>query len=529
MRGNRGNFGIIAVAILAVGCGERVGRTSRSYLDGPLPTMPGGTTTTIPTTTTTSPAGTTTTTTSPSGSTTTSTGPVATTTTTTKPTTTTYVPGPLPVAPVPIPSPGTGALIHVDSSVASSGDGSAAAPFKTIQEGLNVAQPGESVVVHGDASGSGRVYSTGLSFPTAGSAGAPVTLRAADGEKVIISWAAAISFNRDHLLIKDLIFDHMDAATDFFKVSGKNVTFDGVEVRNGQRDGFEIMSTSMNTIIARSKIHDFQWYSTGGVREDAHCIVTNPGASFFYLMNNDIFDCTGDCIQFYGEDSTPWTSYVHDALVYGNRMHTSLGANSENAIDVKGLMNSVVRANDIYGFTGNKAVVFQKGSKDILFTENFVHDSQRGLEVRKEGGKAPSEWEISHNVFYRMSGLTAGSYAIKTDGVTDVTIVHNTVVETGEFMRNELGGITNGVIRNNLSFNAAAPRIRDTWVNVTVSNNGWFNTPAGALAGSGDVTGTDPLLDSGFKPLMGSPVIDKGFNLGKPFNFAAPDLGAKEY
>ena len=79
------------------------------------------------------------------------------------------------------------AEIHVDAaSKAAQADGSAGTPYRTVAEGLKTAGPGDTVVVRAG------LYRESVRVP-GGEAGRPVTLKAAPGERVILSGAVAVS------------------------------------------------------------------------------------------------------------------------------------------------------------------------------------------------------------------------------------------------------------------------------------------------------------------------------------------------
>lgn len=70
-------------------------------------------------------------------------------------------------------------IIYVNASAQAGGDGSASAPFRTIQEGVNRATPGSQVLV---ADG---VYSESVMFPASGTAGNWIQVRAQGGGAVL--------------------------------------------------------------------------------------------------------------------------------------------------------------------------------------------------------------------------------------------------------------------------------------------------------------------------------------------------------
>jgi len=71
------------------------------------------------------------------------------------------------------------AVLHVNGKAPAGGNGSASAPFRTIQEGINKAQPGTQVLV---ADG---IYQESLTFPVSGSPGKWIQVRAAGNVGVL--------------------------------------------------------------------------------------------------------------------------------------------------------------------------------------------------------------------------------------------------------------------------------------------------------------------------------------------------------
>lgn len=72
-------------------------------------------------------------------------------------------------------------VIYVSASATSSGNGSYSSPYKTISKAAKSAKPGDTVYIKGG------IYRETLKPANSGTASAPITYKAADGEKVVIS------------------------------------------------------------------------------------------------------------------------------------------------------------------------------------------------------------------------------------------------------------------------------------------------------------------------------------------------------
>jgi hypothetical protein len=394
-----------------------------------------------------------------------------------------------------------------------------AKPGDNLSAKLAMLQPGDTLLLRGGT------YSDGISLPRSGSAGMLLTIRAFPGEKPIISTGnAVLSLNKDYWLIEGIVFDHQKNASDAVPVSGSNNLVRRCEFRNGQRDCFDGKGSSRNNVIENCIIRDFVWKPGS----DAHGIVLNPGARGWIIRNNTIYNCGGDCIQLYADDSTKVADYIKNLTIAGNIFYTTLGSASENALDFKGVDSCLVEANEMYGFA-NKAWVVQKGCRNITARFNVIHDSQRGMEFRGEGGKTQADIRLLKNILYNIQDY----YAVKFDGVANVEMANNTIANiNATCLRIEGKGVQGGYFRNNLIYQAQAPSLAGTF-DCQFDHNGWFQAAAKSLSGTGDRSGNDPLFTNAakfdFTLQANSPAIDAGVKVGLAFKGAAPDLGAQEF
>ena len=161
-------------------------------------------------------------------------------------------------------------------------------------------------------------------------------------------------------------------------------------------------------LLARNKIHGV----TYGPGRDAHCILTRGTAHRMAVIDNKIWNATGDCIQVEHEDGQ-----ATDLIVRGNTMYTKLGWRSENALDVKG-GTGLAEANIVHGFRdcpgadepnseGEDPDPSATGSSGAGF---FIHDKAH-------------DWKLLHNLVY---DCTLG-FRILNAACHNVTIKGNTV------------------------------------------------------------------------------------------------------
>ena len=163
-----------------------------------------------------------------------------------------------------------------------------------------------------------------------------------------------------------------------------------------------------------------------------------------------------------------------------------------------------------------------------------------------------TNWSIHHNTFNNLSNGYPGEIVrSQQTGIHNVKIHNNTVEFSGTATMNFLGlhkgQSTNIDIKNNLVINSNTSY--NWWPNqlifteggasisgLTVSNNFLSNLSVGYSAGSivNNLTGDPKISKSGarpnpyFVPSTGSPLIDKGVNVGHAFQGSAPEIGAHE-
>lgn len=426
---------------------------------------------------------------------------------------------------------------YVDNNAAPGGNGSYANPWQEIQTGLNNLNAGDTLFIRGDIADE-RIYeqTSSLSFPASGTVAAAIVVKAYKGEKVAVTMTGTTSLcvfdNDDFWVIEDVRFEQNGVASDCIRIrnGSKGVTFRRCIVRNGTRDGFDI---SHGDSILIDSCTLFNFYVAG---LDAHGIVLEDGVGNIFT-NNEIYDCSGDCIQIISGNSS-------ETLIEGNHLHIEYQTNCENAVDVKSTAGlTVIRNNICYGFqdsddSDGTAIIVHGFSPQTLIEENIICDCDGGIRVNKTSYGTPTDVTIQKNLMYHIGFETSTGRrdGIYVDGAQDINVYNNTVHDVNRYALycSEDDSVINMLVHNNIFSDANRVRYRNYYGSVAVSHNGYFNISYSLPAETSFcVVGNDPgfadPINGDFSLLSTSVCIDTGIDVGLPFAGTAPDLGAFEY
>jgi hypothetical protein len=273
------------------------------------------------------------------------------------------------------------------------GAGTVAAPFARLQEALNVAQPGDHVVV---APGT---YAEVVTTVRAGTAQSPITLRARDarGSAIVTAAGRVLTVNHAYVTVQALVLDGQFGADDVVRVSGgaTGLTLRNVEVRSTSRDGIDIGATQ-DVLIEGSLIH--HTLNAAGGRTDAHGIVAGA-ARRLTIRDTEVHTFSGDAFQIDPGRALPGWG---DVLIEGCRFWlrplpapvNGFAAGvvpGENAVDTKvgsGLPRPslIIRNSEFFGFGGglitNMAALNLKENVDAVVDRVTIHGSEIAFRLR---------------------------------------------------------------------------------------------------------------------------------------------------
>ena len=431
---------------------------------------------------------------------------------------------------------------YVDGLVATSGTGSISSPFKTIQQGLNAAQPGDSVIVR---AGTYTQAST-LTFPRSGQAGLPITLKAAAGEAVLVQTQPGANISliqtaRSYITIEDLTFDgNYSTANGLIRLDagGAFQVFRRCEMRRQGNHLLRIESSDL--LVEDCNIHHA--ISPISPDTDAHCAHSQTGFRHTFLRC-DLHHATGDLWQ--GSRDGAWGDIVFDScdlhieLADGGCNGIAAGTPiTENHLDTKnaaGVTNSnvTVRYSLVHGSRNGRllgtdaALNLKDGVTGFYIYGNRIYNNDWAFRLRYPS----TDYHVYNNLIYD------NNLAVRLeDGIANLAFLNNTFYNNTTLIQN-VGSAAPLNWKNNIFATASG----SVWPG-TFLNNLFWNVPNASLQSTNGNRIANPLFaNAGLYDLhlaAGSPAIDAALALtevaadidGDPRPVgAACDIGADEF
>jgi len=427
---------------------------------------------------------------------------------------------------------------YVDNSGAD-GDGSIGNPWNNIAGHTADLSAGDTMHVRGDSPGSRIYVESPIVCEIVGSSGSRVTLKAYTGEGVTIKTPGAnhsISLRANYWTLDGLDFDKDYIGHSQIQIRAANYAIiQNCDLAQSGGDGaiyFAGGYTTTNTLIDNCIIRDT--FKTNV--SDSHGILIAGTRSGITISNCTIYDIRGDGICALGGEPVT-TVTVEDCHLY-----TTIGKCSENGCDFKSgdptirdcVFNGFRYCDGTCGGNGGgigAALVIQNDVTDCLVEDNEFYDCESGIAVGEFNGGT-----IQKNLFYEFvpespspAWLAAAVWVSWNDGLE---IHDNTFHDMPEYLYRLSSTATNIEFRNNLAYDTNQIGVSEG-ASYDSDYNGWFDC-TDTLVGAHDTTGSG---DPGFVNAAGddytllatSVCIDKGVDVGLPYNGTAPDLGYAEY
>ncbi|CAO3459821.1 hypothetical protein [Azospirillum argentinense] len=382
--------------------------------------------------------------------------------------------------PEPEPEPETPAPTTFYVAPAGSDDtpGTEAAPFATLHKAHAVAQPGDLIYARGGV----HALTAPLALTRSGAASRRIKLWAYPGETPVLDGAALTAGADSGWAVR-------------LAASGWHLK--GLEIRNAKTGGLRVEGTAADNLIETLRAHGCDDGAGGGTG----VALTGSGAGN-RLLNVDSHTNRGDGFAITG------AAVVTGCRAWGN-------------------------GNDGFITAGGAELAHCWAWKNG-FLASGAASTGTGYGVRAGGAATVRHCLAWDN---RADGFTDGSPAGGASAA--VSVLNNTAWRNGARGFRLDFGTADHTVRNNLSLANAnvTPAVRGA-----ASHNSWQLEQSGVIAlSSADFASVNPTVAQGprgadgalpatdFLTLAGdSDLVDKGTDVGLPFNGTAPDLGARE-
>jgi parallel beta-helix repeat protein len=302
----------------------------------------------------------------------------------------------------------SGNTYYVAPNGSDSNNGSESSPFQTIQKGADVAQPGDTVLVHGGS------YDK-FSVPTSGTQAQPITFRANPGEQPVISAPGNTA-----IVLSGVSFIIVDGLTS--NGSGDGIIIQGAgsgnnhilncEVAFSGGTGIGIQDGAHDNLVKNCRIHDnvqdnfnprgraSMW---GAGMTARHQAINNVFEDNYIYWNNgegtSAFDASDGSVWRRNVIADNWGENLYvdgskDDIIEGNLIYLSPEAKNWNSNfnnNAEGIGVSV----EPYDSPPST-----RDSTGLKISNNIVVNTARGLSsFVEEGGHTFSGWVVTNNTF----------------------------------------------------------------------------------------------------------------------------------
>lgn len=449
----------------------------------------------------------------------------------------------------------SGATYYVATTGSDSANGSAAAPWRTIQHAMNTVPAGATVQV------AGGTYSELVTITRSGSATAGyITLTSAPGQLATIDGTGlgipqgqqglVTLQNASYVRVVGLQLQNYTSHSSSLVPAGLLVEGSGdhIEIRNnhihnivttittssGDAFGLAVYGTATtpisNLIIDGNEVdHLITGYSES--------LTVNGNVQNWQVTNNRVHDNNNigiDAIGFEGTAPTTSLDQARNGWIAGNTVYNITSTN-----------------NPAYNNQPGADGIYVDGGTHITVEQNSVQAADLGIELASEHFGRDTSYVTARNnlVFYsNVTGISIGGYSSSVGGTDHCTIVNNTLFEndttqsgTGEFQVQYHA--SNNLFANNILYANGQGLLVNSFVAsstppVTLENDLFYTSDSGASAewiwnnhtyttlsgfqqaSQSESSGllADPLFTNMTTPDLrlsaGSPAIGSGVNLG---------------
>jgi len=309
----------------------------------------------------------------------------------------------------------------------------------------------------------------------------------------------------------------------------QNVEVDDLHVDENTGYGIKAIGPSGNNAISSLKIHD------------SRVSVAPTG-----LWNNG--SAPNIAIEL-------WSVVLTSCEIYNTYVDNTISLVNSNSPPANGIQSIRVHHNtlDMDTRSSGTGYAVELSIHDAEVDHNYFLKGTQGI---ANWDNAVRNWDIHHNVFYALQAIYPGEMVrSQWSGLHNVKFYNNTVEFASTQTMNVIGAyggtsedldVWNNLFINNNTVYSYYPNSLihlengATLSNLLVRNNSFDRLPIGTVPGAytSNLTSDPKIKKSGvrpdpfYQPLLGSPLIDAGIQIGTiipPLTGLLPDIGAYEY
>ncbi|AVV46051.1 pectate lyase [Streptomyces sp. P3] len=409
-----------------------------------------------------------------------------------------------------------GKVFYVSPTGSDSAAGSEAAPWKTFAHAQSVAQAGDTVYFRGGTYAYSRANAgcksqtdkvDAITLNKSGSSGSLINYVAYPGEKPVFDFSQmkddcrikGIDITGNWIRLKGLTVtgvpqnNNLNHESWGIWISGSNNTFEQLDLHHNMGPGLFIQDGGGNLVLNSDSHHNYDPHTSNGAGESAdgfgaHISANHPGNVFrgdrAWWNSDDGFDLINAFSSVTIENSWAWLN--------GYLPGTTTPSGNGNGFKAGGYGGKYV-SNGVK-HTVRSSVAFNNRSSGFYANHHTVADD---FFNNTSYGNHPD---------FNMLGISPTGAAIGLGNL------RNNIAYTGTLLSNMTG--------TSASYNS--------WnLNVNLSNSQFQSVSTSGWDASRQADGSLPVLPY-LRLASNSTLIDKGVNVGLPYNGSAPDLGAFE-
>jgi len=320
-------------------------------------------------------------------------------------------------------------------------------PFQTIQKGMSVLQPGDTLYLR-QGTYTEKIDPNYMTLPSGTSWSNAITIAGYPGEKATIRNGINIQDNGNSSIPAYLIFDNFivrNSDANAFRVGGNahHIRLSNSDVQSGRTNTISIAYTTSDVQVINCDIHDspVEFVPEWGVSTGTYGLYIN--GNNMLIDGNRIYNNTGYGIHLYGGINAASNNIVRNNSIYNNCLNDGTRSQAAGGVIITSGSNNSFYNNLVYNHTGSFCgPAVSLGYADNSAYNNTIYGNKGfGLEL----GASTTGMIVRNNILYGN-----GRNSVVDWGSINPVIDHNLIDVNPQFVN---------AAANDFSLQAGSPAI----------------------------------------------------------------------